>query len=641
MTGTRRIRPTHSGSGASRGLAAAVGKVRLSRLTLVAVAAACAALAVPPLASAEDFCVGEPGGCSGTPVAPSGLAAALTAAQSNHSDDRFFLAPGLYDNGPLSYNSPEKLELIGAGIEGTLLRSSSPGPAFTLGGNPASTISNLKVVASGNGTRGLALDGTRAEGAAVEVVAGNSIDVALTLSGGASFSRGSVKLTQNAIGVGIADTGTLSDSSISAPNGSAIFAAGSDMTVRRSTLTAKFGAVVGGGHLAMSDTLIDVRDVFGGAGVRANTSFAGAGPTLADLERLTIVGSSDIGGVLAEANGAGKSASVRLRDSVISGIGKPLTRLGTNGGVANISTDRSNYPDNTRIFDGGPGSLVEERRLNVDPRFVDPGGGDFHLAADSPLIDAGTPGALPADATSDRDGQPRASDGDGDCTHVPDIGAFELQGSKVTALATAGAASAQAGQPVSFSSAGSCIPGPGEPQAAWSFDDGAGATGAAVEHAFATPGQHTATLTIGDGAGHQASASATVEVTAAPARGPAAPVLSKLRVSPGRVAIGKLLPKLVAKPAKRPAATISFTLSKAAKVELRFAKIGTSGKLRRLKPKLRVAAKRGVNRVRFAGRLSRKVRLAPGAYRLTAVATDAAGARSAPTSKRFTAIKTR
>ena len=57
----------------------------------------------------------------------------------------------------------------------------------------------------------------------------------------------------------------------------------------------------------------------------------------------------------------------------------------------------------------------------------------------------------------------RASDGDGDCTHVPDIGAFELQGSKVTALATAGAASAQAGQPVSFSSAGSCIPGPGEP----------------------------------------------------------------------------------------------------------------------------------------------------------------------------------
>jgi hypothetical protein len=599
---------------------------------------------MPALASAEDFCVSEPAGCSGTPVAPNGLAKALTAAQSNGSDDRFFLAPGIYDNGPLSYNSPEKLELIGAGIELSTLRSSAPGPLFTLGGNPASTISNLDLVAAGNGTRGLALVGTRAEGAAVEVAAGISTDVALTLSGGASFSRGSVKLTQAAIGVALADGSTLTDSSIQAPNGAAIFAAGSDMTVRRSTMRAKFGAVVGGGHLAMSDTLIDMGK-FGDAGVLANTSLSGDGPTVAELDRLTIVGSTSFGtrgGVVAEANRNGTSASVHLHDSVIRGL-NPLVRLGTNGGVANISTDRSNYPSTSTGSDSGPGSLVEERRLNLDPHFVDPGAGDFHLAADSPLIDAGTPGALPADATSDRDGQPRASDGDGDCTHVPDIGAFEWQGNKVTALATASAASAQAGQPVSFSSAGSCIPGPGEPQAAWSFDDGAGATGTAVEHAFATPGQHTATLTIGDGAGHQASASATVEVTAAPASaaGPAAPVLSKLKLSPGRIAIGKLLPKLVAKPAKRPAATISFTLSKAAKVELRFAKLGTSGKLRRLKPKLRVAAKRGVNRVRFAGRLSRKVRLAPGAYRLTAVATDAAGARSAPTSKRFTAIKTR
>jgi hypothetical protein len=350
---------------------------------------------------------------------------------------------------------------------------------------------------------------------------------------------------------------------------------------------------------------------------------------------------------MAEANGTGKSATVNLRDSVISGL-NPLVRQGTNGGVANLSTDRSNYPDNTRVFDSGPGSVVEERRLNVSPRFVDAAGGDFHLAADSPLIDAGTPGVVPAEAR-DHDGKPRASDGDGDCAHVPDIGAFELQGSKATAVASAGAVSAQAGQLVSFSSAGSCIPGPGEPQAAWSFDDGASASGAAVGHAFAAPGQHTATLTVTDGAGHQASATATVDVTAAPAPadntpaggGRAAPVLSRLKVSPARVAIGKLLPRLIAKPAPRPAATISFRLSKAAKVELRFARIGTGGRVRRLKPTVRLAARRGVNRVRFAGRLSRRVRLAPGAYRLTAGAIDASGARSTPQERRFSVISAR
>ena len=272
---------------------------------------------------------------------------------------------------------------------------------------------------------------------------------------------------------------------------------------------------------------------------------------------------------------------------------------------------------------------------------MDAAAGDFRLAADSPLIDAGGPDALPADA-ADRDGKPRASDGDGDCTHRPDIGAFEFQGTQATAVAAAGTALAKVGEAVEFSSAGSCIPGPGEPQLTWSFDDGAGAGGASLTHAFATPGRHTATLSVADGAGHSATATAVVDVSAAPATGgAAAPVLSRLTVSPSRIAIGKALPKLVTRPAKRPTGTISFRLSKAAKVELRFAKRATSGSFRRLKGRVRVSAKPGLNRVRFAGRLSRRVRLAPGAYRLTAVAVDAAGARSAPAGRRFTILKSR
>ena len=62
---------------------------------LLAAATTCAALMVPvAAASAEDFCVGAPAGCTGTPVPPPLLNFALTQAQSNGSDDRFLLAPG-------------------------------------------------------------------------------------------------------------------------------------------------------------------------------------------------------------------------------------------------------------------------------------------------------------------------------------------------------------------------------------------------------------------------------------------------------------------------------------------------------------------------------------------------------------------
>jgi FtsP/CotA-like multicopper oxidase with cupredoxin domain len=126
--------------------------------------------------------------------------------------------------------------------------------------------------------------------------------------------------------------------------------------------------------------------------------------------------------------------------------------------------------------------------------------------------------------------------------------------------------------------------------------------------------------------------------TSAPA---APPALTRLRISPKRIAIGRRLPKLVARPAKRPIATIRFTLSRAAKVRLRFARIRPGRQPRRLKPTVRISAKQGVNRMRFAARLSRTVRLAPGPHRLTAVALDTTGQRSSPVRRRFRAIKRR
>jgi PKD domain len=348
--------------------------------------------------------------------------------------------------------------------------------------------------------------------------------------------------------------------------------------------------------------------------VLASTSAGLNGTTAtADLERVTILGSNqkpaDATAIGAEADGAGKTGSVTARDSIMTGFQNSILRQGSNDGLANVTTDRSVYLSSGGPgLDTGTGSLTETNRLTVSPRFVNPAANDFRLAADSPLIDAGTPGDLPA-GSLDRDGKPRQSDGNGDCSHVGDIGAFEFQGTSVKAVARAVTA-------VEFSSEGSCIPGPGTPTVKWSFDDGATADGATVSHAFATPGKHTAVATVSDDSGHQASASAEVEVAAVPKAPPAvAPAITKLRVK------GK---------------AVTFRLSKAAKVNIRFAQIRKHGKVKRIKASLRVNGKAGANRAKLPRRLRH---LKPGSYRLTAVATSADGARSKARTVRFKVAK--
>ncbi|HUW10703.1 MAG TPA: right-handed parallel beta-helix repeat-containing protein [Anaerolineae bacterium] len=63
-----------------------------------------------------------------------------------------------------------------------------------------------------------------------------------------------------------------------------------------------------------------------------------------------------------------------------------------------------------------------EGNISVDPLFVDPAGGDYHLSQGSPCIDTATDAGAP---DHDLDGALRPMDGDGDSTATTDIGAYE------------------------------------------------------------------------------------------------------------------------------------------------------------------------------------------------------------------------
>jgi len=86
--------------------------------------------------------------------------------------------------------------------------------------------------------------------------------------------------------------------------------------------------------------------------------------------------------------------------------------------------------------DGGSELIWGEGNIDADPLFVDPDGpdddpntwedNDFHLAADSPCIDAGDPNFVPGPDERDIDGQMRVWDGDDDSQWVVDMGSDEF-----------------------------------------------------------------------------------------------------------------------------------------------------------------------------------------------------------------------
>jgi Tol biopolymer transport system component len=110
------------------------------------------------------------------------------------------------------------------------------------------------------------------------------------------------------------------------------------------------------------------------------------------------------------------------------------------------------------------------------------------------------------------------------------------------------------------------------------------------------------------------------------------PVLSKLKVN-------KTIRKSAATPklsTKKKGTTISFVLSEDAQVTLSFKRTGKLSSSKTVaKGSVTLSAKAGTNRVIFRGKLSVTKNLLLGKYKLTAVATDPLGAKSASKTARF------
>jgi hypothetical protein len=72
--------------------------------------------------------------------------------------------------------------------------------------------------------------------------------------------------------------------------------------------------------------------------------------------------------------------------------------------------------------------------ISMDPGFADAIAGDFHLTSSSPCLDSGSNSVVPTGLSTDIEGNPRISDGNGNGTSLVDMGAFEFPGTNIQIL---------------------------------------------------------------------------------------------------------------------------------------------------------------------------------------------------------------
>ena len=131
--------------------------------------------------------------------------------------------------------------------------------------------------------------------------------------------------------------------------------------------------------------------------------------------------------------------------------------------------------------------------------FNNPTGGDYSLQRSSALVDAGNPGALVNESSTDLAGNTRiVSRGAG---NRRDIGAYEVQNAAPVAKIAIVTAAPSTTSPVTFSAADSSDADGDVLTYAWKFDSNAFASGVQAARSFPLVGPHTVELTVTDSTG--------------------------------------------------------------------------------------------------------------------------------------------
>jgi hypothetical protein len=592
---------------------------RSPRLAFALAAVVAGLLAAVPAANATTFCVGAPKDCLGTPMPGdgAGLQAALTLAGANNEDDVVRVGEGTYiapsPAGFVAASPAHSIKLWGSGPETLLvgLGAHATTLSVTGTGGDSSIVQDVRIrlSAGGGSPTGLVLDDTGSDHVVVNAPESVSSGLGVRLLGHSGMNATRV-ITPGLTGVEADGNAEVIYSHVRAEVG--VEAKFGVLLVADALIEASRLGIRNNAPTDVYNTLIHVR---GGSATEAGILSS----SVVTATHLTVAGAGDSTyGVRVNKLG-GESASAGLSNTSVTGFEHDLSASADVLSHSTIWARHSNWVTAEELPGGEINLLVGNH--SVAAPFVDPVGGDFHLRHDSPLVDAGGDFATLGDY--DLDEMSRRANGDGTGGAEPDIGAYEYQRLAPTA-AIAGPDAGTAGQALELSGAGSTDPDRGDALAyAWTFGDGAAASGPTAAHAFAAPGSYTVTLVVTDPTGLQATASklVIVEPSAAGETPPdgsgadtVAPVIGRLQTA-------------------RRGKAIRFRLSEPAQVTLRLGRVGS----RRFAGRIRLSGRSGVNVVPIPRRLARA--LGPGRYRVKATARDAVGNLARPRVARLVLLR--
>ena len=485
------------------------------------------AAAAPALSRADVYCVHQAGfTCSaGSVDEGSQLQNALNDAAGNpstaSSPNVITIGPGTYEprsaGSGFSALTQYPLQVRGSGVGQTTLTDSARQAVIRLDSDSApNRVSLSGVTVGGSGSYGVFVTNGNVEHVAVEPSGPDtSREDGIVLGGATMVKDSTVTLPAGSSGSGLVVAGgDFSSNEID------------DVTVDGGNygVIAFSGAVIHGARLigsaislvAQSAPVYIDDSLLVGGGVQALDNDGNEGSVQAVNDTIVSDGRAPAGVSASPTSAAG--ANVTIYNSIVHGF---PTSFETGGPNSTIEAANDAY-DSTTLQLGS--TITVTGRVMGDPAFVDPGAGDYRLAWNSPLIDAGDTGLLSAtSSTTDLGGNPREVRSSAGSSSPLDVGAYEYQHSAPVAAASATPTSAAIGTAIAFNSRAS-DPDDGDTLTyAWSFDDGATATGATVTHAFSAPGVHTATLTVTDPTGLSTKQTTQVTVSSPPAVTPPTP----------------------------------------------------------------------------------------------------------------------
>jgi hypothetical protein len=401
--------------------------------------AAAAALALAGPVSANTYCVVAPG-CSGTPAGD--VQAGLGAAQQHAGADTVKIGPGTFtaDAQGFHYDDPavgNAVTIAGAGPGKTTLTTSSHDSTSVLRLTAGSLGQDLHIAVPG----GLFMYGLSLAGATGRNITVDGDASAGAVLSGAATLRGS-QIAGN-VAIDVYDGGSTVLNTVAAGRGIGVRVFGDSTFTRLQRMRvdasdgggqpAAIGVQVNCGRVALEDSVVYVRNAQPeGIGVDATSSPCSQGRINGvELRESTLLGAgAGSRGVVAVSSDATQASAVNVTNSIVRGFQHSLDREAL-GGIAFMQTTASSYPSKGDIdatLSGGTGNLIETAHTTGDPKFVNEAGGDYRLAAGSPLIDGGSGDPLaPGESNLDKAGLPRIVDGNADGIARRDVGAFEFK----------------------------------------------------------------------------------------------------------------------------------------------------------------------------------------------------------------------